>query len=97
MKAQGWIAQTVGSGTYVTDKALVAVGHNKASTGSSPDAGWHTSPAELMEARMALEPAIIEMVIGNAVWKSLKCGMACSTRSLPVPHTMVLWAACSNS
>ncbi len=64
MKTQGLVAQTVGSGTYVTDKATA--------TASSPsalpvhEAAWQTSPAELMEARMALEPAIIEMVIGNA-------------------------------
>ncbi len=81
MKAQGWIAQTVGSGTYVTDKALVAVPHNKASTGSSPNAGWHTSPAELMEARMALEPAIIEMVIGNATTADFEQMAHCCTRA----------------
>ena len=66
MKAHGLIAQTVGSGTYVTDKAVVAVSSKKTMPVNAPDATWHTSPAELMEARMALEPAIIEMVIGNA-------------------------------
>ena len=81
MKAQGWIAQTVGSGTYVTDKALATVPHNKASTGSSPDASWHTSPAELMEARMALEPAIIEMVIGNATTADFEQMAHCCTRA----------------
>jgi DNA-binding FadR family transcriptional regulator len=66
MKAQGLIAQTVGSGTYVTDKAVVAARPRKNAAAVSPDVTWQTSPAELMEARMALEPAIIEMVIGNA-------------------------------
>lgn len=67
MKAQGWITQTVGSGTYVTDKALGAAPARQPAPGLAlPDAAWQTSPAELMEARMALEPAIIEMVIGNA-------------------------------
>jgi DNA-binding FadR family transcriptional regulator len=66
MKAQGLIAQTVGSGTYVTDKAVVAASPRKNAAAVSPDVTWQTSPAELMEARMALEPSIIEMVIGNA-------------------------------
>ena len=65
MKAQGLIAQKVGSGTYVTDKAAGLSGAGRASAAAS-GADWHTSPAELMQARMALEPAIIEMVIGNA-------------------------------
>ena len=66
MKAQGLIAQVVGSGTYVTEKAagLITKGLQPQTPHSASE--WHTSPAELMQARMALEPAIIEMVIGNA-------------------------------
>jgi DNA-binding FadR family transcriptional regulator len=66
LKDQGLIVQTVGSGTFVTDKAGRANVPHKSSGLGTPDAVWQTSPAELMEARMALEPAIIEMVIGNA-------------------------------
>jgi DNA-binding FadR family transcriptional regulator len=66
LKDQGLIVQTVGSGTFVTDKAGRANVSHKSSGLGTPDAVWQTSPAELMEARMALEPAIIEMVIGNA-------------------------------
>lgn len=66
MKAQGLITQTVGSGTYVTDKALSTAPARKAASVTAANTAWQTSPAELMEARMALEPAIIEMVIGNA-------------------------------
>jgi DNA-binding FadR family transcriptional regulator len=66
LKAQGLIAQTVGSGTYATDKVLSANSAHAIKAASAPDAAWQTSPAELMHARMALEPAIIEMVIGNA-------------------------------
>lgn len=66
LKDQGLIVQTVGSGTFVTDKAGRATVPLKSSGLGTPDAVWQTSPAELMEARMALEPAIIEMVIGNA-------------------------------
>jgi DNA-binding FadR family transcriptional regulator len=66
LKDQGLIVQTVGSGTFVTDKAGRATVPHKSSGVGTPDAVWQTSPAELMEARMALEPAIIDMVIGNA-------------------------------
>jgi DNA-binding FadR family transcriptional regulator len=66
LKAQGLIVQTVGSGTYATDKVLSANTARPAQAAEAPDAAWQTSPAELMQARMALEPAIIEMVIGNA-------------------------------
>ncbi len=66
LKAQGLIAQTVGSGTYATDKALSVNSAHATKPAAVPDAAWQTSPAELMQARMALEPAIIEMVIGNA-------------------------------
>lgn len=65
LKAQGLIAQTVGSGTYATDKARLVDAHQAAPTPLAQDS-WQTSPAELMQARLALEPAIIEMVIGNA-------------------------------
>ncbi|MCM5571585.1 FCD domain-containing protein [Burkholderiaceae bacterium FT117] len=61
LKRQRLITQTVGSGTYVTDEApqLLSALQRKA-------AAHTTSPAELMAARLVLEPAIVEMVIGNA-------------------------------
>jgi DNA-binding FadR family transcriptional regulator len=71
----------VGSGTYVTDKAVVAVSSKKTTPVIAPDAAWHTSPAELMEARMALEPAIIEMVIGNATLADFEQMDHCCTRA----------------
>ena len=61
LKARGLITQTVGSGTYVSERIAEALGSvTDSATGSS------TSPAELMSARLVLEPAIIDMVIGNA-------------------------------
>lgn len=61
LKSQGLIRQTVGSGTYVTDEAAaLALGLVSGQTTR------RTSPAELMEARLSLEPAIVEMVIANA-------------------------------
>lgn len=61
LKDRGLITQTVGSGTYVSDgvgQALAQISH-----GATPLA---TSPAELMSARLVLEPAIVAMVVANA-------------------------------
>lgn len=59
-KQQKVLRQVVGSGTYVCE-----------GVGPTPDQIGAlnvetTSPAELMEARLVLEPALIDMVIGNA-------------------------------
>lgn len=60
-KRKQLITQTVGSGTYVSPQI------HEALTALQPGGPAHTvSPAELMAARLALEPALIEMVIGNA-------------------------------
>jgi len=61
LKRRRLITQTVGSGTYVADRVQEALA--ELSPGGAVQA---TSPAELMSARLVLEPAIIEMVIGNA-------------------------------
>lgn len=61
LKDAGLITQTVGSGTYVSDNIQRLL---PGLSDSSPLIS--ASPAELMEARMALEPAIVEMVVRNA-------------------------------
>lgn len=61
LKARGLITQTVGSGTYVSEE--VSRGLSELAHAVSPLA---TSPAELMSARLVLEPAILAMVVGNA-------------------------------
>ena len=60
-KTQGLISQTVGSGTYVTEQSAAIL---QAWAADAP--ATQISPSVLMEARLALEPAIIDMVIGNA-------------------------------
>lgn len=60
-KRKRLITQTVGSGTYVADRVHEALSELQHGGGAQA-----TSPAELMSARLALEPAIIELVIGNA-------------------------------
>ncbi len=61
LRAQGVLEATVGSGTYVTPQAQALL---QPPPGDDPLR--QTSPAELMEARLALEPAIIEMVVAHA-------------------------------
>lgn len=64
LKRKRLITQTVGSGTYVDEQvhhALAALAPRTAG-----DAAVAVSPAELMGARLVLEPALVEMVIGNA-------------------------------
>jgi DNA-binding FadR family transcriptional regulator len=59
-KRKRLITQTVGSGTYVTEHVHSAL----ADFAPAPTA--QVSPAELMAARLVLEPSLIEMVIGSA-------------------------------
>jgi GntR family transcriptional regulator, uxu operon transcriptional repressor len=75
LKQQGLIEQTVGSGTYVADHASTRL--NRLVRAVAPDSSRHTSPAELMEARLALEPAIIDMAIRNANAADLQRMQAC--------------------
>jgi DNA-binding FadR family transcriptional regulator len=76
LKDRGLITQTVGSGTYVsTDAAATAV----ALADGAP--AQHISPAVLMEARLALEPAIIDMVIVNATAADFEQMETCCTKA----------------
>ena len=61
MKCKRLITQTVGSGTYVAERVHEAL-VDMAPAGPARA----VSPAELMSARLVLEPAIIDMVVGNA-------------------------------
>ncbi len=63
LKEAGLITQTVGSGTYVSERITTLL-PARAPVPASP--ATTASPAELMAARMALEPAIVEMVIRHA-------------------------------
>lgn len=61
LRTLGLIEQTVGSGTYVSDGAAAVI-----HTLPAPRGVPQSSPAELMEARIALEPAVLELVIAHA-------------------------------
>jgi DNA-binding FadR family transcriptional regulator len=61
LKRRRLITQTVGSGTYVSEQVREALADLVPVVGA-----LSVSPAELMAARLVLEPALIEMAIGNA-------------------------------
>ena len=63
-KLKGLITQTVGSGTYVSERVQAVLSNLAARAPGG--AAQAVSPAELMSARLVLEPALVEMVIGNA-------------------------------
>ncbi|WP_341902521.1 FCD domain-containing protein [Polaromonas sp. YR568] len=79
LKARGLITQTVGSGTYVSERITELLG-TLPDTGAG-SAGSATSPADLMSARLVLEPAIIDMVIGNATSADFVRMDECCTRA----------------
>jgi DNA-binding FadR family transcriptional regulator len=60
-KRKRLITQTVGSGTYVSEQVQAALSELAPAAGALA-----VSPAELMSARLVLEPALIEMAIGSA-------------------------------
>jgi DNA-binding FadR family transcriptional regulator len=60
-KRKRLLTQTVGSGTYVAERV-----HEALSELAPGGAAQAVSPGELMSARLVLEPALIEMAIGNA-------------------------------
>ena len=61
LKRRRLITQTVGSGTYVSEDSPQVLAAMVPAA-----AAQVVSPAELMSARLCLEPALIEMVVGNA-------------------------------
>jgi DNA-binding FadR family transcriptional regulator len=74
LKEQGLIQQTVGSGTYLADM-VTATQHPARSV----------SPAELMEARLALEPAVMDMAVRNATSADFDRMEACCRNAEAAP------------
>ncbi len=60
LEAEGSITRHVGRGTFLAGRSL---GGNSEIPASSVA---HTSPAELMEARLRIEPALAELIVTNA-------------------------------
>lgn len=75
-KRKQLITQTVGSGTYVAEQVQQVL------SGLAPAAATSSvSPAELMGARLVLEPALMDMVIGNATAADFARMDACNERA----------------
>ncbi len=75
-KRKRLITQTVGSGTYVAEQVQQVL--TELAPRTSPSS---VSPAELMSSRLVLEPALIEMVIGNATAADFARMDECNTRA----------------
>src|SRR5688572_12468459 len=60
LEVEGAITRHVGRGTFLAGRAA------DTSDPFSPESFAHTSPAELMEARLRIEPAIAELIVTNA-------------------------------
>ncbi|MDX3904712.1 MAG: FCD domain-containing protein [Pigmentiphaga sp.] len=60
LRARGLIVQSVGSGTFVAEGAQELAG------GAAPAPAINTSPAELMEARLLIEPLMPALIARNA-------------------------------
>lgn len=80
LRDQGLIIQKVGSGTYVADKPRNAVGEADVATGRFL-AVPSVSPAELMEARLLLEPTLVDLIVNNATTTDFDRLEACCSRS----------------
>ncbi|CAD5372242.1 Transcriptional regulator [Rubrivivax sp. A210] len=76
LKRRRLITQTVGSGTYVSERVHEALADLLPAV-----SGEAVSPAELMSARLVLEPALIEMVIGNATAADFECMDECNAHA----------------
>lgn len=79
LRDRGLIVQKVGSGTYVSDTPQ-GIGQDLAAAGkllSIPSA----SPAEIMEARLLLEPMIVDLIVSNATLADFERLEACCAQS----------------
>lgn len=74
-KERGLITQLVGSGTYVSKEASALL---EADDGEA--SGMHTSPAELMEARILIEPMIANLIVRNGTSADFLRMEECCTR-----------------
>lgn len=90
LKRRRLITQTVGSGTYVSDEVQQAL-----ASMVSAAAAQTVSPAELMAARLVLEPALIAMVIGNATAADFDRMDACNheAEAASTPEAFEHWDA----
>lgn len=73
LEAEGSITRHVGRGTFVAGAA--------AADAIPASSAAHTSPAELMEARLRIEPALAELIVTNATSADFERMEACLERA----------------
>lgn len=76
LRDQGLITQKVGSGTYVADKP----GQGESGAGRFL-AVPSVSPSELMEARLLLEPMLVDLIVNNATTEHFERLEDCCARA----------------
>ncbi|KAA0997493.1 FadR family transcriptional regulator [Paraburkholderia panacisoli] len=84
LKGRGLITQAVGSGTFVLPQpnaARAAVGAEAAAAPASPHEVVQTSPAELMEARLLIEPLMPGLIVRYATVGDFARMLECIERS----------------
>jgi DNA-binding FadR family transcriptional regulator len=75
LKDKGLVRQSVGSGTYVSDEIEALLASER------PSSQRNVSPAEVMEARLALEPSLLELVVRNATSTDFAEIQHCATQA----------------
>jgi len=75
LEAEGSITRHVGRGTFLAGNTPSVATHFAA------DSVSHTSPAELMEARLRIEPAIAELIVTNATAADFERMETCITQA----------------
>lgn len=72
LKEMGWVVQTVGSGTFVASNIQDLVKEKM-----PEDERLHVSPAELMDARLLIEPLMPSLIVKNATVTDFNKMMQC--------------------
>src|SRR3546814_18184626 len=72
LREKGLITQSVGSGTFAS-----ATAHSLQLAGQDQGAALNTSPAELMEARLLIEPLMPSLIVRNASAADFALMQAC--------------------
>src|SRR5690606_31534417 len=65
LEAEGWIVRHVGRGTFL------ALSSDRTEPGAMAVPDPDTSPAQLIEARLVVEPSIVELAVANATTADL--------------------------
>lgn len=80
-KQQGLITQVVGSGTFVSDEVAKLVPHREGASAGTLGVAVQTSPAQLMEARLLIEPQMVALIVRYATASDFERMDECIARS----------------